>query len=167
VHRTRGQHQQALALQQEALELAQALDDKPQMAYQFGNIGTIYMDLRQKAPALAHFDQALRLDRDLGNLEGAARHLGNMGDVYKDAGEYDTALARFEESLALLRQVGNKYYLCWVLVATAETLLRLGRPREAAALNQEGGRLAAEINPPDTLAASEAQAAQLERKARS
>ncbi|MEP7356318.1 MAG: tetratricopeptide repeat protein [Anaerolineales bacterium] len=161
VHRTRGEHQQALALQREALQLAQALGDKPQIAYQFGNIGTIYMDLRQKAPALEHFEQALALDRELGNLEGAARHLGNMGDVHKDAGESEMALAHFERSLALLRQVGNKYYLCWVLVATAETLFGLGRLEEAAALNEEGGRLAAEINRRDTLADSEALSARL------
>jgi tetratricopeptide (TPR) repeat protein len=104
--------------------------------------------------------------QELGNLVGAARHLGNMGDVYKEAGEGETALAHFKESLALLRQVGNKYYLCWVLVATAETLSGLGRLGEAAALNDEGGRLAAEINRRDTLADSEALTARLEQMER-
>jgi predicted ATPase/DNA-binding SARP family transcriptional activator len=161
IHSDRGDHEQALAYNHEALQLARELGEKSHIAMTLGNIGNTHRHRAEYALALDYYSQALALDREIGNLEGVARHLGNQGDLHKDCGDFAAALASFEESLALLRQVGARYYLCWVLVAMAETLFTLGRPDEAVPLNAEGARIAAEIGRQDTLQASQALAARL------
>ncbi len=150
VLRAWGRFDEALAMFSEALGLARELGDRSQVAIYTGNIGNVHMVLGAFDQALQYQEAALALDQELGNLEGMARHLGNMGDVYKDRGDFSAALACFDRSLSLFRQVGARYYLCWVLVSRAETLLAAGRPTEAAPLNAEGGQIAREVGRRDT-----------------
>jgi tetratricopeptide (TPR) repeat protein len=104
------------------------------------------MDLGQYDRAIETLKEAAELDRSIGAKGGVARHQANIGDAYKFQGLFEEALPFFEAAITPIREIEGNYYLCWVLVSYAQCLLALGRVEEARAANQEGGKVAAEID---------------------
>ena len=87
-----GQHEEAIAAYQEALEIGD-LPDKGAKVY--SGLGNVYSDLGRHEEAIAAYQRAIELD-----ATSAYPH-NNLGDVYLELGRLEEAEAEFRERVRL------------------------------------------------------------------
>ena len=104
----RGMAKEALPYAEEALVLAEQIENKEVQAKALGNIGIVYRSLSDYPRALNYFGRALALNEELGNKSGVATYLGNIGTVHRNLSDYPRALNYFGRALALNEELGNK-----------------------------------------------------------
>jgi len=113
VHTQLGQHPEALALAQKALERYRLLPDGYNgKAFgereSFNTLGIIYLRLRQPQEAKTSLERALELAKGSGDVAGEGRALTDLGDTYRALGEMPAALESYQKSLLRRRQAGDK-----------------------------------------------------------
>jgi signal transduction histidine kinase/DNA-binding response OmpR family regulator len=105
-----GEYEQALALNQEALQkLGESKRDKNLASTILGNIGLTYSDKNETAKAADYYKKALAIKRLLADSIGIARNLNNIGLVYFQSNIFDSALVYFTQTLELSRQLGSDF----------------------------------------------------------
>jgi DNA-binding SARP family transcriptional activator/Tfp pilus assembly protein PilF len=104
-----GDHDEAVALLEEALGLFAQLGDHSGEAATHRNLGTVLMRKGRHREALRHEQQALDLHRAAGQLTGQAMTLNNMGYQHALLGEHETALGYCRQALAMHREIGDLY----------------------------------------------------------
>ena len=131
-----GAYERAIALQQQALALAQALNRVAAQGTALGCLGNAYLSLGESARAAAYYRQHLKLARADGQPGSASIALGNLGNVYRILKDYDLAYQCLRERLEIARSLrdlkGEADGLCnlgslyWVQekLPTAERALR-------------------------------------------
>ncbi|MEW6531560.1 MAG: tetratricopeptide repeat protein [Thermodesulfobacteriota bacterium] len=120
-------HQDAIRLQNEALELqqkAKSNEDLKKALQKYeaaltihvkvgdwknaeavhNNVGRIYADWGQYPKAVEHYEKSLELARKTGNVQGVAQTLGNLGKVFERLGQYPKAVEYYEKYLELARK---------------------------------------------------------------
>lgn len=103
---TLGQSEQALAYLDDALKIANQLDDPVAKAAKFNNIGLAYANLGRYEEALHYFEQTLKLLRNNNQPEEGVL-LDNIGAMYTLMGQYEHALIYHQQALAIFRETGR------------------------------------------------------------
>ncbi len=107
-------------------------------------------DLETANRAAAAAGQTAALSGDP-SLVALARDLD--GHVASNIGDHERAHRAYAAGVEDARRAGDRYDLVHMLVATADSLLHLGRPTEALALVDEAFELVGELDPVQTLSA--------------
>ena len=106
----RGEHDQARAMQEEALALCRTSDDTVfyvgHMLYALGVV--VYRQHGDLDQAEAYFTEALQRFQESGDTYGAGIALANLGRVARDRGNYAQAAALYAEGLALHWDDGDR-----------------------------------------------------------
>ncbi|WP_194909175.1 AfsR/SARP family transcriptional regulator [Catenulispora rubra] len=105
----RGQHEQAIALSNHALDLARHENDLTVIADVLLDLGEMHRRLGRQTHALACFHEAHTLSATLGDPLVTAVVNNNIGAVYQHAGNHLQALASFDAALQLLRAIGDHH----------------------------------------------------------
>ncbi len=109
-HQYKGEYEQALALNQEALQmLGESKRDQTLASTILGNIGLTYSDKKETDKAAEYYKKALNIKRILADSIGIARNLNNIGLVYFQSEVFDSALVYFTKTLELSRQLGSDF----------------------------------------------------------
>ncbi|MEP6740871.1 MAG: CHAT domain-containing protein [bacterium] len=103
-----GDHQQALALYQLALGIAQQRGSKSSVAGILGNIGSALMEMGDYTQALGSYYRSMALLEELGDKRGIVLMLYNLGTVHSYQGNYELALEYNRKYLAITEASGNK-----------------------------------------------------------
>jgi len=99
--RYRGQLNESLAYQQQALTLAQESGDSREIAQSLALMGLITVEKGDFATALAYSEKVLAMNRHDGNLYYQILDLSNMASIYRCLFDYETALRLCAEVDAL------------------------------------------------------------------
>jgi tetratricopeptide (TPR) repeat protein len=104
------------------LKIAEAINDRQDIADIIGNIGLVYSAMGDYEQAKKFHTRSLSLQRELKNSIRESVALNNLGDVCRFKKEYQKAIAYYEEALALrkkanftlgqatnIRNIGNIY----------------------------------------------------------
>ena len=132
-----GQYAEALALFEEAVPLAETLDDPLRLIRSVGPLGTVYEKLGRYDEARRYYERALTLARRAGleGLEAAA--LGNLAGLHLLTGDLTSALRDSERALAKARAAEDRYQIAQSLSTRALVLHRAARYEEAIPLYRE------------------------------
>jgi len=109
-----------------------------------GNLGPISYFSGEYQSSLDWSRRQLELAQRTGNQEAASQALGNMGSVCKELSKLDEAAGYLEQAVAIDRQLGLRNFLCSHLAFLADLRYRQGALADAAALNGEVLKMAAE-----------------------
>ena len=143
-----------LIFAEEALQLAEKLENKESISEAYHLLGTVYFDkgVSQDSVKL-FFDKALELAREIGKSKAEANVLNSIGLTYKSKGLYNEAFSYIKKSMILSEQ--NQDTLLMILGYNNMALLMRKQSNDEAARNyyRKGLRLATLINHP-TYAAS-------------
>ncbi len=136
----------ALELFNEALALADQLDDRRQMARTLMNLGVIALYTEDYATALTRYQEAGDIWRELGDVRGQSLMCQNLAIVHEALGQVDEATPLLEQSVELAHIAGDGMHVAQTLVELGKHLIqhRLGDPRTPDLL-REGLELASAL----------------------
>jgi len=134
---------EALALGQRALAIAEHEDDQPGLARVRGLLGMLYEFRGDFAQAARYLEQALQIDYAIGNLRRAATHLNNLGFLANARGDFASAERFLREDLRLCDETGNRSSAIYALSNLGTTLNGLGRYAEAEVEARRGIQMCA------------------------
>ncbi|MET0424298.1 MAG: tetratricopeptide repeat protein [Actinoplanes sp.] len=103
-----GDYQQAVTLQEQALQLARAARDLVAESRYLGNLGNCRLALGDFDKAAALYAETLATAQTLRDSQTEAASLSNLALTDLCTGEFDRALIRQEKALALSRKTGNR-----------------------------------------------------------
>ncbi|HMA33371.1 MAG TPA: adenylate/guanylate cyclase domain-containing protein [Chloroflexia bacterium] len=103
-----GDGEAALALGEQALSLATALDARREIGNSLSLLANVHDMQGQYEQAVLYREQALALARELGDRERMASLAGNIGENARLRGDYARAIAVYEEALLLAREIHNR-----------------------------------------------------------
>jgi DNA-binding SARP family transcriptional activator/tetratricopeptide (TPR) repeat protein len=135
-----GDHAGALALLEQALDLAVRTGDVVEQARIHHGMGFVWDTRGDDARALPLTVAALRLYRQLGDRLHAANVQNEAGLYCVRLGRHEEARTHLEEALAVIREVGSESEAA-VVDSLGELALATGRPDEAVARFTEALRL--------------------------
>ena len=101
VYKQRGEYDDALELNHQALTLFESHSDSKRAARTIGNIANIYVKLGEFAKAMEHYQPSLRIYEELNDTFAIARTLNNMGNVYRNQSLYNEALEYYGRALTI------------------------------------------------------------------
>lgn len=133
--RYRGQLNEGLAYQQQALNLAQESGDLREIAQTMASMGTITLEKGDFATALTYAERVLAMNRQDGNLYHQILDLSNMASIYRYLFDYETALALSDEAGAMEAHI--HYHDPLVRINRGLCLIALGQRGEGLRLLQE------------------------------
>lgn len=107
-HLQKNEHEAALILYHECLEILNPGDDDEKRAMIYNNMGLIHVRNAYFNRAMESFENACRLYRLLGDKAGQANQLQNIGSVYRDIRDYDKAVEMYLKALSYFEETGNK-----------------------------------------------------------
>jgi len=122
-----GDYDDALAVAEEALLIAQGLGDERYEANALSNLGAIALAAGHHERAGELLEEAVALARRAEDDRIAALAINNLGDLALTLGDYARAEPLFEESLALLRSRGDTANIARSLFNLGAVALQLGR----------------------------------------
>lgn len=99
--------EEALAVYDQAIQKAEALNYLPGLAKLYNNVALIHTQEGEYPIALEGFTKATAYEVEIGNLEGQAQGLNNIGVVFYYQGDYDKAMDYFLESVQVHESMGN------------------------------------------------------------
>ncbi|MCT0254612.1 CHAT domain-containing protein [Synechocystis sp. CS-94] len=102
-----GENSQALAYYEQAVPLAQQLQDNALEGATFNNIGSIYNALGDRQTAINYYQRALALVRKAGDKTEEMTTINNLGVAYDNLGESEKALQYYAEALALGKSLND------------------------------------------------------------
>ena len=104
----RGDYDQALDHQQQALTIAQELGDRASTARIMDQIGTIAQHRGNYDQALDYIRHALSTFQELGDRAGVAQSLHQLGRLAELRGDYDQALDHQQQALTIAQELGDR-----------------------------------------------------------
>jgi DNA-binding SARP family transcriptional activator len=131
-HRRR-RDDEAKALAQEALTLAEQADDPRALAQALNILGVLASGRGAHAEARAHLERSLALATEQDDRAARIAALNNLALALRAEGELEQALALTEEALALCVAVGDRHREAALENNAADLLRALGRNDEAMA----------------------------------
>jgi tetratricopeptide (TPR) repeat protein len=100
-----GEYENAIQSAEEALTLANALNNTEAQNAIRMNLGTIHLEMRQGDKAVQHYGRVQ--DYDFENKMGKSAHLNGLGNSELLNGNFSQAIVYFEEALLLAEELGN------------------------------------------------------------
>ncbi|HEY7143553.1 MAG TPA: BTAD domain-containing putative transcriptional regulator [Streptosporangiaceae bacterium] len=104
-----GNSEQGLAYCQQALALAQEIDDRVTTAATWDSIGYVRHLLGQQGAAVSCYQQAADIYAELGAVWYRAEVLANLGDTHEAAGDRQAARELWREALEVFEQTPHPY----------------------------------------------------------
>ncbi len=101
-------YEEALKYSEEALDLAQKVNNKKEEAKSLHLIGTIYYYRGNFDKALDYFKRSLKISEEINYIIGIAKTSNNIGLAYDYLGRLDQALEYHFKSLKIEQETGNK-----------------------------------------------------------
>ena len=99
----------ALIYARQAIELAEAINDKPGLAKSYSLAGNMCILASRHNEALEHFLKSLELRYQLGNAKQIALSLDNLGLVYEQMGEAKKALRYYKAALKMNQKSRDQF----------------------------------------------------------
>ncbi len=124
----------AHALYEESLDLSRRLENRGQVAWTLGNLGSLALEQRDMDRARALCEEALEHFRAVGDEGGVAAGLRAVGEAALGQKDYETARQHLTESLALSRKVGDGIGIATALGGLADVARNQGNLAEAREL---------------------------------
>ncbi|MCA9940047.1 MAG: tetratricopeptide repeat protein [Anaerolineales bacterium] len=143
-HVQMGQPLKGLAAHNEALQLAEALNDTAGRATALSGIGGAFVVLGRLEEALTNLERSLALFSQLGNEMEQARVGNQLGITYARLGMLDKAVSTFRRSLALARRTGPRETAI-ILGNLGQSYQELYDMEQALQCHQEGLALAERV----------------------
>jgi tetratricopeptide (TPR) repeat protein len=143
--RTRGHHDDAVALHQQALTTAHATANHAAELEALVCLGHTDRMLGRYDRATEHFQQALQLARTIGDCAGELNALIGLGDFHRLRGRYEPAIDHYRQALELARAIGHRAGELDALAGLGDTHRLLGRYELATDNLEQALRLARTI----------------------
>jgi len=136
----------AETLANEALPLAQGLEDEPSEAKILWNLLNMYRLSERPSLALGAGERSMELARKNGLLEQLAYSANDMTHVYIAAGLPERAREVVEEAIQLWRELGNQPMLADSLATASLVFGQHGDSKKAIALSDESYKISVSID---------------------
>ncbi len=107
-NRRKGNYDTALQALGQELELAKQANDQPQIAWSYGEIGSVFTELERYPEALKQYDNSYGINNTLGNLVNMAYNQHNRGNVLWRLGRYGEAREALAQALKIASQPDSK-----------------------------------------------------------
>ncbi len=120
VYRNMGEHDKALTLYNDALNLAIETKDSIQIAYSYNNIGGIYRLQGNNPLALEYVLKSLNIFEKFNHKEGIAFCSINIGLIYKNQGDNDSSLEYLLNTLKIRKEIKDESGIALTLNLIAE-----------------------------------------------
>jgi len=105
----RGNYVKAIDSYQKYLKLMEELGDTKGIASAMGNIGSLYIELKEYSKALGYQLRCLKLVQQTGNLQGVAAALNNISIIYTNLKDYRQAIDYAEKSIGMYDMIKDGY----------------------------------------------------------
>ena len=102
----REERKQAMIFYQQALSLAEQLDEMWLQSAIYDEIGTLHCNQGNYSKAIEHSRKGLEIAKKLGDEQGQAAILCNLGNVYNSQGDFGQAIEVYQNSLTLSLKLG-------------------------------------------------------------
>jgi tetratricopeptide (TPR) repeat protein len=129
--RTRGPHDDAATLHQQALTAARATGDRAAEIEALTVLGHIHRLQNRYEQATDHYHEALRLARATGHRTGEMDALLGAGNIHRLQGRYEQATEHYEQALRLAHDLGHRVGELDALAGLGNLHLVQGRYEEA------------------------------------
>ncbi len=103
-----GNYDTALSYAETALQLAQQLNEKKEMAEAYNNIRSVHYNKGNYRQAIEYAFKTLKIDEELADKKGIASTLSNIGLVYYEQADYSKALDYNFKALKMAQDFENK-----------------------------------------------------------
>jgi signal transduction histidine kinase/CheY-like chemotaxis protein len=132
----------------EALEIAQKIDDKKSIGLIYSKKGKLQLIIEELDEAIVSINKAIEVQRFTKDNANLANSYKTFGDIYKSKKNYKLAIDYYISSQTLFEQEGLKNNLADVLLSEAETYIKLKNFNKARTLIEQSLHLAKQINLP-------------------
>ena len=140
-----GNVEEAIRLDNEALRMREAANDRPGIALSLGNLGSTYSGMRDADRALPYLERALAISKEDGLLEREAAVSLSLGALYNRRNDLQKALFHHTRALELNRKLGLDRFVTSGLMNIGMIYDSLGEMKRAEALLLEAEALARKI----------------------
>jgi len=103
----RGDHDQALKMYKESLQIQRDLNSESMQATCLNNIGVIYFEKAQYEDARTYYDRALQIREKLNAPQSIVETVYNLAETSVRMGQYEQAVAQYMRALDLFRKVND------------------------------------------------------------
>lgn len=130
---------------QEALQLAEMVQDKAGIALSLSNLAICASDRGDFETAQGFYEKCLALRREIGDIQGVGYTLNSLGIATGDQGKDALAHNYFQQALEVVRQINDLHEVVFSLHGLAGVASNLGQHDAAITDAQEGLALAREL----------------------
>ena len=134
VQRWFGEFSEAIASQEESMELYRKLGSRRGQADALNELGLLHRLRGDYSAAILRQQAALQLYRALDDRHGQANSFNDLGHVRAQMGDYRTATQDLTQALELYREHGDKLGEAWALSELGVVRRQSGDPSSAAAI---------------------------------
>jgi tetratricopeptide (TPR) repeat protein len=132
-----GDTESAEAFFNEAIEIANRLEDYAAEATRRGNYGWFLLSTGRPQRAIVTLEQALRLSEQQGLVLQIAIQTDNIGLAYDAMGEHNRASAYHQSALERITHLSSPHWQGMMQINQAGSLMQLGQEDEARSLLQQ------------------------------
>lgn len=133
----RNKFQKAIAILNEAIQMARTRKDLKQEAALRGHFGLVFMKMGDKEKALDYTREAIRLFYELDEMVSAARFGANLGTIYYYQNRYPEALEAYQEALKVATEIGDVNFHTKMLINSGSIYTIMGDYEKALRLYQQ------------------------------
>jgi predicted ATPase len=135
--RSRGDHDAATGLFQEALGIYRERGDQRGIAAELTSLGATARFVGDYAAARRWFEESVEVARELGDRSQTAAALSNLAGVMSTQGHHPLALSLLEEARAAFLESGDEIAVAWCINHLGDAARHAGRLDEARRLYEE------------------------------
>jgi ATP/maltotriose-dependent transcriptional regulator MalT/two-component SAPR family response regulator len=131
---------------EDALALYKSLDDTPNIATLYQELGIVYRSTGKMEAAKNAYQKSLEYWRKEGSYQRLADLLNNLGVFHHHVGEYEQAAAAFDEGLKYARLTGFSRLEAFILASLGDLFLELQANEAAESVFEEALLIAKRID---------------------
>jgi len=103
-----GDHEKAILHMNQALQIAEDLEENDKISSILNNISCIYTTRGEYDRALKTFQRALNIEQELGNNSEIATRLNNIGHIYHQIAEFENAMLNYQKALKISEELEDR-----------------------------------------------------------
>lgn len=145
----KGDFASSLSYYQDALLIAEGLENKSLVPGILNNIGLVHYNLGNYAEALSKFYEAIKGAESSGNLYVKAAALNNIASIYFEQEKLEEAKSKYQEMLEIYQKLGNQGRVILAYNNIGDVELKQNRPLQALENLKIGHRSALELDSPE------------------
>ena len=145
----KGDFASSLSYYQDALLIAEGLENKSLVPGILNNIGLVHYNLGNYAEALSKFYEAIKGAESSGNLYVKAAALNNIASIYFEQEKLEEAKSKYQEMLEIYQKLGNQGRVILAYNNIGDVELKQNLPLKALENLKIGHRSALELDSPE------------------